>query len=500
MRIRLRTSLVLIGAVLAAALSPRAARAGGDDAAPARSPHLEVGTLDLPGRPAAAAKAGALAALPSSLPIVPRPVDLGPGLAPAQDRGPASRHALAIPIGETLATNLAMMEWNRYVGEAPWAEVTSASVGRNLRSGWVLDDDQFWVNQFGHPYQGTWSFTAARSAGLGFWGSAPFTFGASALWELAGETTSPSVNDQVTTTVAGIAFGEILYRFAGALRAEGGTWREVVASVLAPWGAVNHRLVGTSQAIPEPPSRWQAFLGGASLAGAGPAGARATVPYGGLSFTYGVPGSAALELDRPFDHFVLDVDWTAAGDPAATVCARGLLAGATFDAGAARGLWGGFLSFDFVTPPGYRVSTSAVGFGGSARADVGAGLALEGDAIASAVLLGAGGSVAPAAEGTPRDYRFGPGQQGLVALRVLAGDRAAAGVEVRQYLLFSADAVGGTELLVHGTASATLRLAGSAGLGVEVTRYLRRADLADATARSADTAVRVYVVSASGWR
>ncbi len=490
---RLVLAAFLLGA-LAAIGEPRAAVAaegdGGDPAvAPAASAAATVALAPVKDK----ASSVALAPLVPTLPERPtgergigtpgRPGLLRPG-------------GLALPIAETLATQLVIMEWNRRVGEASWANVSFDSVGRNLRSGWELDHDQFWVNQFGHPYQGTWSFTAARSTGLGFWTSTPFTIGASALWEYAGETTLPSVNDQVTTSVSGIVFGEILYRFAGALRAEGGVWREIAASVLAPMGAINHQLLGTSQQIAAPPSRWRLALGGAEVPSA--SGALQPVPYGGLSFTYGLPGSPGLEIDRPFDHFAIDVGWTAAADPAATVLARGLVAGTTFDGGLARGVYGAFLSFDFDTPPGHRISTSAIGFGGSGRAELGGGFALEGDAVASAVLLGAGGTVGRGPDGLGRDYRFGPGQQALLAMRILAGSRASAGLSVRQYLLFAADGDTGTEQLLHGTAGAELRLVGATGIGVEVSRYLRRAELSGATVRQADSIFRVYLLVLGG--
>jgi hypothetical protein len=411
---------------------------------------------------------------------------------------------LALPIAETLAINAFTMSWNRYVGAAPWADVDAGSVGRNLRSEWVLDQNQFWVNQFGHPYQGTWAFTAARSSGQSFWGSVPFVFGASALWELAGETERPALNDQVTTTVAGVVLGEILHRFAGALRAEGGPWRDAFASVLSPMGALNRRALGAGGDPAAPPSRWQLALGTVAVEGLGPTpGGWRPLGYGGLSFTYGLPGAADLELDRPFDHFVVEAGYGMASDPDATLRARGLLVGRAFGAAAVRGLYGAWLSFDLDTPPRHRVSTSAVGFGGSASADLGGGLSVEGDAIASVVLLGAGGNVdrEPAVSGESRDYRFGPGAQGLAGVRFLAGSRGSAGLALRQYLLLGAgDDSGSTELLVEGSAAATLRIAGAHGVGVEVSRYLRRAH-ADGvpSIRHADSVVRIYYTLMGGF-
>jgi hypothetical protein len=488
---------VVVGGVLAAALGGFAARADEEPVAlPEVKPALATGAT-LPR--VAPTREDPLALTPPAAPRRPTapPTETGPREEPVR-RSALSRGRLAVPFAETVAAQLAMMEWSRWVGGAPWSHVTADSIERNLNARWVLDHDDFWVNQFGHPYQGTFPFTAARSAGLGFWGSAPFTLGASALWEIAGETTPPSLNDQVTTTISGIVLGEILYRLAGALRAEGGGWNEALASLLAPMGALNHQLLGTAQVVHPPPSRWQLAAGGAAYTGPGPSGGGAPLPWGGLSFTYGVPGKDGLDLDDPFDHFTVEASWTASAEPAATVLARGLLAGAAFDADLAGGLYGIYLSFDLDTPPGHRLSTSALGVGGSARRDLGRGLALEGDAVASAVLLGAGGSVDRGPDGLGRDYRFGPGEQAMLALRLLAGKRASVGVSLRQYWLFAADGEPGTELLVHGTATATVRLIGPAGVGLEVARYLRRAELGPATVQQGDTAVRIFLVVAGG--
>ena len=96
--------------------------------------------------------------------------------------------------------------------------------------------DAFKVNQLMHPYQGSIYYGLARSSGLGFWESSAYTFALAAfLWETGGETTSPSINDQVASGVAGAFFGEALFRMASLLLDGGGErpgfWRELGATV-----------------------------------------------------------------------------------------------------------------------------------------------------------------------------------------------------------------------------------------------------------------------------
>ena len=54
----------------------------------------------------------------------------------------------------------------------------------------------------------------ARSAGFNYWESAGYTFAGSALWEIVGETTQPSINDQVASGIGGTFLGEALFRMS----------------------------------------------------------------------------------------------------------------------------------------------------------------------------------------------------------------------------------------------------------------------------------------------
>ncbi len=111
------------------------------------------------------------------------------------------------------------------------------SIRRNLRSSWVVDADTFTVNQIGHPYQGSMYHGFARASGLGYWPALGYTFAGSAFWEIAGETTPPSKNDQISTGIGGSFLGEALFRMANLwLEQEHGSpfWREAGAAVISP--------------------------------------------------------------------------------------------------------------------------------------------------------------------------------------------------------------------------------------------------------------------------
>lgn len=419
---------------------------------------------------------------------------------PGGARAFTERRRLGIATSEALAIHFTMMGWNRYVGNAEWSHVSGDSLERNLRSRWVLDDDDFWVNQFGHPYQGTWSYAAARSAGLGFWTSTAFPIAASALWELGGETTLPSVNDQLTTPVAGVVLGEALWRVAEAIRAQGGTVNEVIAGMLSPMSALNGQILGRTAPRPIPSTRFALQLGGIAGDGArvGWPDASAPRPYLGVELTWGLPGDPNLELDEPFDHFVLQGGYGAVSDPLAVMRIRGLLVGAKVEpAETVAGLWGLFLSFDFDTTGPYRVSTSALGVGASGRAELGGGLALETSAVASAILMGAMGDRPRFGEG--RDYRFGPGEQAVLDVRLRADPRVSGGVALRQYLVVGDGPGAGADVLVETSAGFQLQIVGPHAVGAEVAHHFRwLRDVSGGLVTGEGDVVRVYYALAGG--
>ncbi len=118
-----------------------------------------------------------------------------------------------IAVGMSQFSNLFLFGVNRYVRKADYATgVDFDSMRENLESPWVWDQDEFSVNQIGHPYQGSFYFVSGRANGLSFGQSALVTLGGSAVWELFYETETPSKNDIITTSMGGMALGEMLHR------------------------------------------------------------------------------------------------------------------------------------------------------------------------------------------------------------------------------------------------------------------------------------------------
>jgi hypothetical protein len=120
--------------------------------------------------------------------------------------------AFFFALGENMLSNTLVYLADRYVAGASWARVTPDSIQENLAGPWVWDRDEYFTNQFGHPYQGSTYHTAARSNGFNFYQAVLFDAFGSLSWELFCETNAPSINDFVSTTLGGAAFGEMFHR------------------------------------------------------------------------------------------------------------------------------------------------------------------------------------------------------------------------------------------------------------------------------------------------
>ncbi|MCD7927124.1 MAG: DUF3943 domain-containing protein [Bacteroides sp.] len=115
---------------------------------------------------------------------------------------------------ETFGMNVGVWAFDRYVMNEDFANISIHTIRRNIKNGFVWDNDQFSTNLFAHPYHGNLYFNAARSNGLTFWESAPYAFAGSLMWEIAAEVEPPAINDLMATTIGGIALGEMTHRMS----------------------------------------------------------------------------------------------------------------------------------------------------------------------------------------------------------------------------------------------------------------------------------------------
>jgi hypothetical protein len=159
---------------------------------------------------------------------------------------------------QTLGVNVAFNLVNRLRTPNDEFKVSLASWWENLRYGFEWDFNSFTVNQFGHPYQGSLYFNAGRANGLNFWESAPLAALGSATWEYFGEKNHASINDFVTTTMGGIALGEMFHRAGWMIRdttQTGGARKkgEILAMLADPITGLNRFMNGDASRVSEHP-------------------------------------------------------------------------------------------------------------------------------------------------------------------------------------------------------------------------------------------------------
>lgn len=400
-------------------------------------------------------------------------------------------HDWFAPIAEIVGFNAVNWAIDRYVLKADWAKVSGATIWRNARFVWTFDTDDFNTNQFLHPYSGSFYYTAARSSGFGFWESSLFAFGGSLMWKLAGEVGPASINDQITTPIAGTILGEALFRISRLVLGGGpspNAGRQVGALLISPASQLNYWLLDGHIKDPDPPvpSYRGHVSAGVSLGNAAGEFGSFSVPFQArfaFQLTYGLPEDVRLHL--PFDHFEASLElssataqpWAYLHDPRGPewlLEVRGLaLGGETPTGEPGRTLYGLYGLFDFGGPVLVRVGETGFGPGAAIAEHLARDVLVEATFIA-ALTFGTAGGYAPRV--VDRDYAYGVAAFFVADGKLFWGDRTELHLTGRAVAV--PDAVGGgSEELVLGTASARVRIAGPHAVSLDGTASFRNVAL-----------------------
>ena len=119
-----------------------------------------------------------------------------------------------LPLAESLGFNLLIGNYNRYVTESHFAQISFSSIKNNFTHGFDWDADDLYTNFWRHPYQGSIYYNTARSNGFGYFESMAVTLFGSLQWEFFMEIEPAAVNDVILTTFAGAMVGEAFYRLS----------------------------------------------------------------------------------------------------------------------------------------------------------------------------------------------------------------------------------------------------------------------------------------------
>ncbi len=387
----------------------------------------------------------------------------------------AAHKSYAIPAIEIVAFDTLLNFYDRRHFPCCDFNSNARTIRDNLHSHWDVDRDPFTVNQLGHPYQGSMYHGFARASGLSYWEALAYTFAGSAFWEIAGEATPPSRNDQINTGIGGTFLGEALFRLSNLVLERDGSmspfWREVVATAISPPTGFNRMAFGDRFRTVFPShdpvyfSRLQLGFSGTAHNESGFSTTRLKRGEALADFLidYGLPGKKGYEYTRPFDYFTLQATASSANG-FENVMTRGLLKGREYEANSYRGVWGLFGNYDYIAPQTYRVSSTAASLGTTAQWWVRDSVAVLGTAMLG-VGYAAAGSVRSTSE---NDFHYGVAPQALVAIRAIYKDAYALDVTAREYYVSRVAASrGGHENIRRIDAALTWRVHGRHGVSIK---------------------------------
>jgi hypothetical protein len=387
--------------------------------------------------------------------------------APRPPRGPSFWQAVA---GVVVANGVPWAH-NRFIADWPWASVGTRSWVDNLGRGFVWDDNSFHVNQFSHPYHGSFYHNSARASGYGFWGAVPFVAAGSATWELFGETITASLNDLISTTLGGIALGEVTYRLStllGSRRGAGrnGLGRELGSYVMSPIAQVQDLVRQRSQHPGE-------LTGSQEIS----AGRRSGQSFLELAMHYGDPFDP--EPAGAYDVFEFRLQLSpSTPEVVHHLGISGLLSRRTLSQ-TARGqmVFGVFQHYDFDDLPALRTSGHSVSTALLYRHTLDSRTQLNFRAHAEGLLLGA--ITAEYGNAWRRDYDLGPGAGARLGATLVRNGREWLRAEGRMFWLHSIHGSGGDHIATFVKMGATVPLLGPVGLGGDVSVTTRHSSFPD---------------------
>jgi hypothetical protein len=302
------------------------------------------------------------------------------------------------------------------------------------------------------------------------------------VWEIAGETTPPSRNDQITTSFGGAFLGEALYRMANLVLEQGDglspAWREAAAAAVSPPLGFNRHVGGARRTKlwdSHDPAIFSRLQLGASIAAHGNVGPslapKRNEAAADFALDYGLPGKPGYTYRRPFDYFLFRV--RVSNDGVESLATRGLLFGAPYEAGASvRGIAGLYGSYDYLSPQQFRVASTALSLGTNAQWWLARNVALQGHISAGMGYTSTGTVRASSGQ----QYTYGYAPQAMLALRLICGDRLVFDLDTRGFFdgRLARPETSRTDGVIRGDASVTYRVSGPHALTLKYITSRRR--------------------------
>lgn len=356
-----------------------------------------------------------------------------------------------------------MISWSisKFVAKKPFANISLATMKRNIDTGFIWDIDEFPTNLVAHPYQGGLSFAASRAWGMTYLESLPYSFAGSFLWEMFLEGEPASINDLITTSIGGMAYGEVMHRVSSQVlnnRARGmnRVGRELGAFLIDPTRGVQRLVTGEMWKQGYPYVDATAGISGVLSLSAGyrllmnnGLGSRYDQnAYVGLHYEYNDPYEVSGRT--PFEYFMLAADFNLGHKQAflGDIRISGLLFGETFSGKTYQSLLGVFQQYSFhdskaISKIGnpesevpYRISeTAAFGLGGFWKKEIVQNLQAEGRGFLTGIMLG--GYYSDYYRFGKRDYNFGSGFSFRASFGLTLANRLSLTAETEGYKLYT---------------------------------------------------------------
>jgi hypothetical protein len=314
----------------------------------------------------------------------------------------------------------------------------------------------------------------ARSAGMDYWEALGYTFAGSAFWELFGETTQPSRNDQVASGIAGSFLGEPLFRMAKLVQKSAqvpSAWRPWLAGLISPGVGLNGLIFGQRYDAgfsDHGPMYYGRLHVGATHATQNDFDRSPNFKRNAFqvdfALDYGLPGNTGYTYKRPFDYFGFQV-LASTDSGIENLSTRGLLYGTDYGIGENyRGIWGLYADFDYLSPQIFHLSTTSLSVGTTAQWWVSKSVALQGTALAGMGYAAA--STSRWAADTP-EYHYGSATRAAVMPRLIADPRASVDVSARMVSLGTLNhAAAGRDEITRVDTAFTWRIQGSHAIGI----------------------------------
>ena len=421
---------------------------------------------------------------------------------------------LPAAVVQTVLINAAVNRFDVWALKDSVERVSTASWKSNLRLGWTWDQDDFRANMLEHPYHGASYYNAARSNGLSFWAGVPVTAFGSATWEYFGETSRPSINDIINTTLGGVALGEMFHRVAETIRdnqATGGNrlLREVVALPLDPVGSVNRFFVGEWwRGGPNPVEHNPVAMivrvgGGAGIVRAPGSGLTLKgADWSSVLFADVVYGDPYIDkATKPFDSFTMRLLAAPGHGNVTLLRGEGRLLGTELGA---ESKWRRHQlelnqRFEYLNNDAFRFGGQTLELGLSSRIHMSGKFWLRtlmgGDAIVLA------GIDAPNAGTGTRKYDFGPGAGGTFKLAIEHNEVPYVTLQFQPAIVRSISGADATHVTSQGLIEATLPVFHWFGIVAQSTYYTRSSRYADGTRnRKSFPEMRIFGVLRSAHR